>query len=212
MAVPGQTLVNPASGERITFRANCGETTTARGDRPRALPGRTAPPLHLHPLQEERFKSRRGRRASAAARPHRRGAGRGRRRPARAPATSPTTATDRRSCGLRSDRRSRWNGSSRPPSRSPSRDARCSAASLPLELALFTREFEQEVQTAVAPRWLQRSASHPSRWRPDAAAASSFRLALDGPAGAHPNRGRTRMSPSDPRLDPSRDSLEPRRT
>ena len=34
----------------------------------------------------------------------------------------------------------------------------------PLELALFTREFEQEVQTAVAPRWLQRLALAPLAW------------------------------------------------
>jgi Cupin domain len=34
----------------------------------------------------------------------------------------------------------------------------------PLELALFTREFEHEVQTAVAPRWLQRLAFAPLAW------------------------------------------------
>jgi hypothetical protein len=34
----------------------------------------------------------------------------------------------------------------------------------PLELALFTSEFEQEVQSAVAPRWLQRRALAPLAW------------------------------------------------
>ena len=34
----------------------------------------------------------------------------------------------------------------------------------PLELALFTREFEQEVQAAFPPRWLQRLALTPLAW------------------------------------------------
>lgn len=34
----------------------------------------------------------------------------------------------------------------------------------PLELALSTREFEQEVQGAFAPRWLQRVALAPLAW------------------------------------------------
>ena len=34
----------------------------------------------------------------------------------------------------------------------------------PLELALFTREFEQEVQAAFPPRWLQRIALAPLAW------------------------------------------------
>jgi hypothetical protein len=34
----------------------------------------------------------------------------------------------------------------------------------PLDLALFTREFEQEVQAAFPPRWLQRVALAPLAW------------------------------------------------
>jgi hypothetical protein len=34
----------------------------------------------------------------------------------------------------------------------------------PLELALFTREFEQEVQAASPPRWLQRVGLAPLAW------------------------------------------------
>ena len=34
----------------------------------------------------------------------------------------------------------------------------------PLDLALFTREFEQEVQAAFPPRWLQRLALMPLAW------------------------------------------------
>jgi hypothetical protein len=34
----------------------------------------------------------------------------------------------------------------------------------PLDLALFTREFEQEVQKAFPPRWVQRLALAPLAW------------------------------------------------
>jgi hypothetical protein len=34
----------------------------------------------------------------------------------------------------------------------------------PLDLARFTREFEQEVQRALPPRWLQRLALAPLAW------------------------------------------------
>jgi hypothetical protein len=34
----------------------------------------------------------------------------------------------------------------------------------PLELALFTREFENEVQGGFPPRWLQRAALAPLTW------------------------------------------------
>jgi mannose-6-phosphate isomerase-like protein (cupin superfamily) len=62
MAVTGQTLVNPASGERITFR-----TTAAKSDGELVaidleLPagGRVPGGLHVHPKQEERFEVVRG--------------------------------------------------------------------------------------------------------------------------------------------------------
>jgi quercetin dioxygenase-like cupin family protein len=57
MAYAGQTLENPASGERITFR----QTAAATGGELVAIdlqlpPNRRVPGgLHLHPLQEERF-------------------------------------------------------------------------------------------------------------------------------------------------------------
>ena len=35
---------------------------------------------------------------------------------------------------------------------------------MPLELALFTHEFEQEVQAALPPRWMQRIALAPLAW------------------------------------------------
>ena len=57
MAYAGQTIENPASGERITFR----ETAATSGGELVAIDlelpaGRRVPgPLHVHPRQEERF-------------------------------------------------------------------------------------------------------------------------------------------------------------
>jgi quercetin dioxygenase-like cupin family protein len=57
MAHAGQTLENPASGERITFRRTAAETDgelvaiDLQLPASRRVPGR----LHLHPLQEQRF-------------------------------------------------------------------------------------------------------------------------------------------------------------
>ena len=62
MAVTGQTLVNPASGERITFRTTAAESNGELVAIELELPsgGRVPGPLHLHPLQEERFEVVRG--------------------------------------------------------------------------------------------------------------------------------------------------------
>ena len=57
MAHPGQTLENPASGERITIRTTSAQTGGELLAIDLGLPaGRKVPgPLHVHPLQEERF-------------------------------------------------------------------------------------------------------------------------------------------------------------
>jgi mannose-6-phosphate isomerase-like protein (cupin superfamily) len=57
MAYAGQTLLNPASGERITFRRTAAETGGELVAIDLELPaGRRVPgPLHVHPHQEERF-------------------------------------------------------------------------------------------------------------------------------------------------------------
>ena len=57
MAHIGQTLENPASGERITFRATAAQTNGELVAIDLELPaGRRVPgPLHVHPKQEERF-------------------------------------------------------------------------------------------------------------------------------------------------------------
>lgn len=55
----------------------------------------------------------------------------------------------------------------------------------PLDLALFVREFEQEVRAAFPPRWMQRAALAPLAWiarrrdRPRAAAIAPL-VAVDG--------------------------------
>jgi quercetin dioxygenase-like cupin family protein len=57
MAVTGQTLLNPVSGERITFRTTAAESNGELVAIDLELPSgaRFPGPLHLHPLQEERF-------------------------------------------------------------------------------------------------------------------------------------------------------------
>jgi mannose-6-phosphate isomerase-like protein (cupin superfamily) len=57
MAHAGQTLTNPASGERITFRQTAASTDGALVAIDLELPaGRRVPGgLHIHPRQEERF-------------------------------------------------------------------------------------------------------------------------------------------------------------
>ena len=57
MAYPGQTLENPASGERITIRRTAAQTGGELLEIELELPagGKVPGPLHVHPLQEERF-------------------------------------------------------------------------------------------------------------------------------------------------------------
>src|ERR671916_35606 len=96
MAYRGQTIENPASGERITFRETAADTG---GERVEIRPA----------LQMERLFE---------------------------------TAV-----ALAEQGRTMLGGIPRP-----------------LELALFVREFEQEVQAAFPPRWLQRVALAPLAW------------------------------------------------
>jgi hypothetical protein len=104
MAYVGQTLSNPASGERITFRRTAAQTGGRLVTIDLELPqGRRVPgSLHIHPLQEERFEVVNGTMMKGIPRP--------------------------------------------------------------LDLALFTREFEQEVQAALPPLWLQRLTLAPLAW------------------------------------------------
>ncbi len=168
MATVGQTLVNPASGERITFRTTAAESDGELVAIDLELPpgGRVPGGLHLHPLQEERFEVVEGRMRFRLNRdrvvadtgevvvvppgvPHD-FANQGDRvalvrveiRPALKMEQLFETAV-----ALADEGRTMLGGIPRP-----------------LELALFTREFEQEVQAAFPPRWVQRLALAPLAW------------------------------------------------
>ena len=56
MAQTGQTIVNPVSGERITFRKTAADTNGEYLEIDVELtPDGAVPGMHVHPLQEERF-------------------------------------------------------------------------------------------------------------------------------------------------------------
>jgi quercetin dioxygenase-like cupin family protein len=165
MAYIGKTLVNPASGERITFRQSAADTGGALVAIDLELPQGARVPggRHIHPRQEERFevvkgtmRFRLGRKKIVA-------------RPGAVVVVPPGMAHDFANAGdedvlvrvemrpalkmeqlfeaavaLAEEGRTMLNGIPRP-----------------LELALFTREFEQEVQAAFPPLWIQRLALAP---------------------------------------------------
>jgi mannose-6-phosphate isomerase-like protein (cupin superfamily) len=168
MAYAGQTLENPASGERITIRRTAAQTNGELVAIDLELPpGRRVPGgLHIHPKQEERFAVVKGtmrfrmRRKSVVA------------GPGEVVIVPPGVPHDFANVGdgpalvrvdirpalkmeklfetavsLAEQGRTMLNGIPRP-----------------LDLALFTREFENEVQAAFPPRWVQRLALAPLAW------------------------------------------------
>jgi quercetin dioxygenase-like cupin family protein len=165
MAWIGQILVNPASGERITFVHTAAETGGELVAIRLELPpgGRVPGGLHTHPLQEERFEVLEG---TMHFRMRRRLIVAG---PGKVVVVPPQVAHDFANAGretavvrvdirpalkmeqlfetavaLAEEGRTMLNGIPRP-----------------LDLALFTREFEQEVKAAFPPLWLQRLALAP---------------------------------------------------
>jgi quercetin dioxygenase-like cupin family protein len=168
MAYVGQTLENLASGERITFRRTAAETDGALVAIDVELPPGARVPggLHIHPLQEERFEVVRGtmrfrlRRKKIIAgpgtvvvvrpgMPHDFANGgeedalvRVEVRPALKMEQLFETAVS-----LAGEGRTMLRGVPKP-----------------LELALFVRQFEQEVQAAFPPLWVQRLALAPLAW------------------------------------------------
>ena len=168
MAYQGQTIENPASGERITFRETAASTHGELVAIDLELPaGRRVPgPLHVHPRQEERFevvagtmRFRLGRRAIVAG-------------PGEVVVVPAGVAHDFANAGdddalVRVEVR---------PALAMERLFETAVALAergrtlpsgipkPLELALFTREFAAEVQAAFPPRWLQRIALAPLAW------------------------------------------------
>jgi quercetin dioxygenase-like cupin family protein len=187
MAYAGQTLVNPASGERITFRTTAAQTNGELVAIDLELPpgGRVPGPLHLHPLQEERFEVVNGtmrfrlRRERIVA-----GPGEVVVVPAGVPHDFANHADQvalvrvevrpalkmeqlfETAVALAEQGRTMLGGIPRP-----------------LDLALFTREFEEEVQAAFPPRWLQRLALAPLAWLANRRRRRSIRTLALAPAG-----------------------------
>ncbi len=171
MAVVGQTLVNPASGERITFRRTAAETGGELVAVDLELPPGARVPggLHIHPLQEERFEVISGRLRLRLGRLGRRRVVAGPGEVVVVPAGMPhdfANAGDEdtlvrvevrpalrmerlfeKAVALAEEGRTMSNGIPKP-----------------LDLALFVREFEQEVRGAFPPLWLQRVVLAPLAW------------------------------------------------
>jgi mannose-6-phosphate isomerase-like protein (cupin superfamily) len=168
MAYAGQALENPASGERITIRKTAAQTNGELLEIDLELPANRRVPggLHIHPLQEEVFaviegtmRFRMGRKKVVAG-------------PGEVVVVPPGVKHDfanvgdedafvrvevrpalemerlfETAVGLAQDGRTMLGGIPRP-----------------LDLALFVEEFEDEVQKAFPPRWLQRLALAPLAW------------------------------------------------
>jgi quercetin dioxygenase-like cupin family protein len=168
MATAGQTFVNPVSGERITFLATAAETNGELVAIDLELPpgGRVPGPLHLHPLQEERFEIVRGtmrfrlRRGRVVAGPR------------EVVVVPPGVAHDFANDG---DEPALVRVEIRPALKMEqlfetavalAEQGRTMLGGIPkpLDLALFARAFEQEVRAAFPPRRLQRLALAPLVW------------------------------------------------
>ncbi len=168
MVYVGQTLRNPASGERITFR----ETAAGTGGKLVAIdlelpPGRRVPGTrHIHPRQEERFEVIEGTMRFRLRR-ERVVAG-----PGEVVVVPPGMPHDFANAGhtvaivrvevrpaLEMERLFETAVALAEQGRTMLR-----GIPKPRELALFMREFEQEVQAAFPPRWVQRLALAPLAW------------------------------------------------
>jgi quercetin dioxygenase-like cupin family protein len=168
MAFTGQTLVNPASGERITFRLTGAETNGALLAIDLELPqgGRVPGGLHVHPLQEERFEVVKGV-TRFRMRRERITAG-----PGEVVVVPPGLPHDFANAG---DETALVRVDIRPALRMEqlfetavalAEQGRTMLGGIPkpLELALFTREFGEEVQASFPPRWMQKLALAPLAW------------------------------------------------
>jgi len=172
MAFAGQTLENPASGERITFRETAAETNGELVAIDLELPAGTRVPggLHIHPKQEERFEVVKG-----SMRFRMRVGMRRRRvvaRPGEVVVVPPGVPHDFANVG---DEPALVRVDIRPALKMEPLFETAVALAVegrtmmrgipkPLDLALFTREFEDEVQAAFPPRWVQRLTLAPLAW------------------------------------------------
>jgi mannose-6-phosphate isomerase-like protein (cupin superfamily) len=168
MAYTGQTLKNPASGERITFRATSAETGGELVAIDLELPaGRRVPGrLHVHPVQEERFEVIEGTMRFTL----------GRKQVTAGPGEAVVVPA-----GVRHDFANAGDVDAlvrvevRPALKMEqmfetavriAEEGRTMMNGIPkpLDLALFVREFDQEVRAAFPPRWVVRIALAPLAW------------------------------------------------
>jgi quercetin dioxygenase-like cupin family protein len=188
MASVGQTLENPVSGERITFRKCAVDTDGELVAIDLELPvgGRVPGGLHVHPLQEERFEVTRGSMRFRLGR---------KRVTAGAGEIVVVPVGVRHDFANAGDTDALVHVEVRPALQmeqlfetavSLAEQGRTMLGGIPkpLELALFVREFEQEVQAAFPPRWMQRAALAPLAWlarrRDRPRTASEAAVAVEG--------------------------------
>jgi mannose-6-phosphate isomerase-like protein (cupin superfamily) len=189
MATVGQTLVNPASGERITFRTTAAQTNGELLAIELELPPNRRVPggLHVHPMQEERFEVVSGRLRLRLGRL-------GRKRVVAGPGEVVVVPA-----GLRHDFANAGEEDVvvRVEVRPALQMERLFETAVvlaeqgrtlrngipkPLDLALFVREFAQEVRGAFPPFWLQRIVLAPLAWVAGRCRRRTF--AADGPQPA----------------------------
>jgi quercetin dioxygenase-like cupin family protein len=196
MASLGQTLVNPASGERITFRATAAETNGELVAIDLELPsgGRVPGWLHLHPRQTERFEVVEGKmrfrvwRELVLA-----GPGEVVVVPAGVPHDFANVGDE--SAVVRVEIRPALKMEQLfETAVSLAEQGRTMMGGIPkpLDLALFTREFEEEVQAAFPPRWLQRLVLAPLEWLAKRRRRGVLRTLAPAAAGEGSAAGRRR--------------------
>src|SRR5262245_5821626 len=187
MAYAGQLIESPRSGERITFRETAADTGGERLVVELELPAGARMPagLHVHPEQEERFEVVRGRMRFRVRR-ERIVAG-----PGEVVVVPPGVLHDWANVG---EQTALVRVEVRPAlamerlfetAIALAHDGRTFANGMPkpLDLALFVREFEREVQAAFPPLWVQKVVLAPLAWMAERRGhAARYRAE---PAGAH---------------------------
>jgi quercetin dioxygenase-like cupin family protein len=167
MAYAGQVIENPLSGERITFRKTAADTDGELLAIDLDLsPDGHAPGMHVHPIQEERFEVTKGAMRFKMG---------GKKVIARAGDVVVVPPGVRHKFANAGDEPAGARVEVRPALRMEqlfettvalAKDGRTTRRGLPkpLDLALFVREFEREVQGAFPPVWVQRLALAPLAW------------------------------------------------
>jgi mannose-6-phosphate isomerase-like protein (cupin superfamily) len=167
VAHAGQVLDNPVSGERITFRATAADTDgELLALDLEVRPDGHVPGLHVHPQQEERFEVVSGTMRFKVGR---------RKIVAETGDVVVVPAGVRHKFANAGGEVARARVEIRPALKMEllletavelAEEGRTSRKGMPkpLDLALFVREFEQEVQGAFPPVWIQRAALAPLAW------------------------------------------------